>query len=125
MPPPVYFKRWIQNHFADGRHEIKKFHLYFGVQFLNLLTRLLYGGSVSDEATCYKAFRRTLLQTLPLRCRGFEFCPEMTAKVLKRGHTIHEVPVAYHPRSPMEGKKLNWRHGIEAIVTLIKHRFTD
>lgn len=125
MPSRVYLRLWFENHFCGAKHEIKKFHLYFGVRSLNLLTWLLYGAVVSDEATCYKAFRRGLLASIPLRCRGFEFCPEITAKVLKRGHKIHEVPISYHPRTAIEGKKLNWKHGIEAIATLIRHRFTD
>lgn len=125
MPSRVYLKLWFENHFLGKNHEIKKFHLYFGVRSLNLLTWILYGAVVTDEATCYKAFRRGLLISVPLRCRGFEFCPEITAKILKRKQRIYEVPITYHPRTAIEGKKLNWRHGIEAIWTLIKYRFTD
>jgi dolichol-phosphate mannosyltransferase len=123
LTPKVFLKRWYENKFNGKDHEIKLFHLYFGVQLLNVLTRLLYGAVITDEATCYKAFRRPILTGVTLHCKGFEFCPEITAKLLKQGHEIHEVPIAYHPRLAIEGKKLNWRHGIEAIATLVKYRF--
>ena len=120
-----FIKKWVQNRFFGAHHEIKSFHLFFGIQLLNLLANVLYDAKITDEATCYKAFRREVLKKIPLKCIGFEFCPEITAKVRKAGYKIHEVPISYHPRSAMEGKKLNWRHGIEAIWTLIKYRFTD
>ena len=70
-------------------------------------------------------FRKKVLDQIELKCTGFEFCPEVTAKVRKAGHKIFEVPITYHPRSHKEGKKLNWRHGFEAIFTLIKYRFVN
>jgi hypothetical protein len=78
---------------------------------------------MTDEATCYKAFRRDLLLSIPLTCRRFEFCPEVTSKVLRRGHRIEELPIRYTPRSIAEGKKIRWTDGIVAIWTLIKYRF--
>ena len=120
-----FIRQWIQNHFFGAHHEIKRFHLFFGIQGLNFLTNVLYGAGITDEATCYKAFRREALARIHLRCKGFEFCPEITAKARKAGYKIHEVPISYHPRSAMEGKKLNWRHGVQAIWTLIKYRFVD
>ena len=120
----LFFKQWIENKFFGAHHEIKQFHLYAGIQALNILANLLYGAGITDEATCYKAFRRPVLQGIKLQCTGFEFCPEVTAKVRKAGYKIYEVPISYHPRSTIEGKKLNWRHGIEAIWALIKYRFT-
>lgn len=119
----IFIRQWTQNHFFGAHHEIKQFHLYFGVQLLNVLSNVLYGAGITDEATCYKAFRREVLTQTKLRCTGFEFCPEVTAKVRKAGHKIYEVPISYHPRSAIEGKKLNWRHGIQAIWTLVKYRF--
>ena len=113
------------NTFLGKKYEIKRLHHYFGIQFLNALTNLLYSAHITDEATCYKAFKRSLLDKITLRCTGFEFCPEVTAKVRKAGVRIVEVPVSYHPRTKMEGKKINWTHGLEAAATLIKYRFTD
>jgi dolichol-phosphate mannosyltransferase len=87
------------------------------------MVRVLYGAPITDEATCYKAFRTDLLRSIPLECMRFEFCPEVTAKVLRRGHRIVEVPIHYEARSKAEGKKIRWTDGVEAIWTLIKYRF--
>ena len=73
--------------------------------------------------THYKLFKTDLLKSLPLACSRFEFCPEVTALVAKQGIKIPEVPIAYHPRTTTQGKKINWRDGLEAIWTLIKFRF--
>jgi dolichol-phosphate mannosyltransferase len=86
---------------------------------------LLYGAHITDEATCYKAFKADLIRSLPLKCRKFEFCPEVTARVRKRGIRIKEVPISYKGRSVTEGKKIRWTDAISAIWTLIKYRFTD
>src|SRR5687767_3113388 len=87
------------------------------------MVRVLYGSRISDEATCYKLFRREVLQGIPLTCRRFEFCPEVTAKALRRGFKIVEVPIRYEARTFAEGKKIRWTDGVEAIWTLIKYRF--
>jgi len=88
--------------------------------------RLLYRYPLHDEATCYKAFRADLLKSIPLRCQRFEFCPEVTAKLLKRGVPIHEVPLrAYQPRTKRAGKKIRWTDGVEALWTLLKYRFKE
>ncbi|MFW6256001.1 MAG: glycosyltransferase family 2 protein, partial [Candidatus Sumerlaeota bacterium] len=84
---------------------------------------ILYGHRITDEATAYKAFRRELIQDIPLTCRRFEFCPEVTAKVLKRGEKIIEVPVTYIARTFEEGKKIGWKDFFIALWTLIKYRF--
>ena len=97
---------------------------YLGGKFLSWLTNTLYGSSITDEPTCYKAFRTDLLRSIPLECTGFEFCPEVTAKILKRGYPIQEVPIRYAPRSRREGKKIRWTDGMEAIWVLVKYRFT-
>jgi dolichol-phosphate mannosyltransferase len=89
------------------------------------LANLLYSAGITDEATCYKVFRADVLKSIPLNCQRFEFCPEVTAKVRKRGIRIHEVPVAYQARSVGAGKKIRWWDGVEALWTLIKYRFTD
>lgn len=92
-------------------------------RILAWLVRLLYRAPMTDEATCYKAFRTELLLSIPLTCRRFEFCPEVTAKVLRRGIPIAEVPISYSARSIKEGKKIRWTDGVIAIWTLIKYRF--
>ena len=121
----AYLRQWAGKKFFRKPYEVKEFHFYFGIRFLNFLANLLYGAGITDEATCYKAFRREVLDRFRLNCRGFEFCPEFTAKVKKAGLAIVEVPVAYHPRTKAQGKKLNWRHGLEAAATLLKYRFAD
>ena len=91
-----------------------------------LLARMvkgLYGSPITDEATCYKLFRTHVLRSLPLTCRRFEFCPEVTAKALRRGYKIVEVPIRYEARTMAQGKKIRWTDGVEAIWTLLKYRF--
>ena len=66
-----------------------------------------------------------LLQDMALRSRGFEFCPEVSAKLLRQGIVIHELPIAYHPRTFKEGKKIRWTDGLQAVWTLIRYRFAD
>jgi dolichol-phosphate mannosyltransferase len=99
------------------------FRFYMGGVTLTWLTNLLYGTGITDEPTCYKAFRTELLREMPLKCRGFEFCPEVTAMVAKRGIRIREVPIHYHPRLKSEGKKIRARHWFEAVGTLLAQRF--
>jgi hypothetical protein len=89
------------------------------------LTYLLYGAKLTDEATCYKVFKAEVLNDIELKCKRFEFCPEITAKVCKKGYKILEVPISYRGRRFEEGKKIGWKDGVEAIYTLIKYRFTD
>lgn len=83
---------------------------------------LLYNARITDEATAYKAFRAPLLRDLQLECRRFEFCPEVTAKLRRRGHVIHEVPISYNPRGIADGKKIRARDGFQALWTLMKYR---
>jgi dolichol-phosphate mannosyltransferase len=87
------------------------------------MVRFFFGARLTDEATCYKAFRTSVLQSLPLTCQRFEFCPEVTARLIRRGYRIAEVPICYAARSMAEGKKIRWTDGVEAIWTLIKFRF--
>jgi dolichol-phosphate mannosyltransferase len=95
---------------------------YFGAKFLTVLTNLLYGCKIRDEATCYKAFRRSTLSRIRLESRRFEFCPEVTAKLSRIGEKICEVPVSYNPRTANEGKKIRWTDGWIAIWTLLRYR---
>ncbi len=87
------------------------------------LANLLYGTAITDEATAYKVFDAEVIKSIELECVGFEFCPEVTAKISRAGYQIHEVPISYRPRSSRAGKKIRWTDGVIAIWTLIKYRF--
>lgn len=90
---------------------------------LTAAANLLYRAQLTDEATAYKAFRATVLRGIHLKCRRFEFCPEVTAKARRLGYRIHEVPVSYNARGIAEGKKIRARDGWEALWTLLRYRF--
>jgi glycosyltransferase involved in cell wall biosynthesis len=94
-------------------------------RILTAAANLLYGARITDEATAYKAFRASVLRKLPLECRRFEFCPEVTAKLRRRGFRIHEVPISYNARGIAEGKKIRARDGFEALWTLLRYRFSS
>lgn len=93
--------------------------------FLTLTTNLLYHTHLTDMETAYKAFRTDVLKSVKLKCTGFEFEPEITAKISRLGYKIYEVPIAYHPRTTMEGKKIRWWDGFIAVYSLWKYRFQD
>lgn len=95
---------------------------FLGAKFLTQLANILYGAGIHDEATCYKVFRRSVLQKMKLECQRFEFCPEVTAKLCRMGERIEEIPISYHPRSAVEGKKIRHSDGWLAIWTLIRYR---
>lgn len=92
---------------------------------LTLVTNVLYDSILSDMETCYKAFRADVIRNIPLRSHRFEFEPEVTAKILKRGYRIYEVPISYTGREYAEGKKIGFKDGIIALWTLLKYRFVD
>jgi len=94
-------------------------------KILTSFVNLLYGANITDEATAYKAFRAQVIKNISLTCKRFEFCPEVTAKVLKKGIKIYEVPIIYHGRTTKQGKKINWKDGFVALWTLIKYRFKN
>ncbi len=96
---------------------------FLGAKLLTHLTNLLYGAGIHDEATCYKVFRRSLIEQVDLECRRFEFCPEVTAKLCRMGEKIAEIPIAYAPRTAGEGKKIRHADGWLAIWTLLRYRF--
>ncbi len=94
-------------------------------KFLTLLTNILYGAEITDMETCYKAFKRELIQSITIKSNRFDFEPEITAKIMKKKIRLKEVPISYFGRGHEEGKKINWKDGIHAILTLIKYRFID
>ena len=98
---------------------------YVGNKLLTFITNILYDTILTDMETCYKAFKGDLIRSIPLRSNRFDFEPEVTAKVLKRGVKLFEVPINYDGRNFEEGKKITWRDGVVALVCLIRYRFMD
>lgn len=103
--------------------------LYFwhsvGNKFLTLVSNMLTDINLTDMETCYKAFRREIIQAMPLRSQRFGFEPEITVKVARAGYRIYEVPVSYAGRTYAEGKKIGWKDAIDALWTLVYFRFLD
>jgi glycosyltransferase involved in cell wall biosynthesis len=93
-------------------------------RFLTMLTNVMFGGRLTDMETAYKVMRRGALEGLRLRCVGFDIEPELTARLLRAGRRIVEVPISYNPRTENEGKKMRWVDGVDAVYTLFKCRFT-
>jgi glycosyltransferase involved in cell wall biosynthesis len=116
----VYGSRFLAR---ENKHSYLGF--YLGGRLVSLFANMLYGQHLTDEPTCYKMFDAGLLKSISLQCTGFEFCPEVTAKVAKLGYKIKEMPIHYYPRSIKEGKKIKWYDGVEAIWTLLKYRFIN
>ncbi|HEU5059860.1 MAG TPA: glycosyltransferase family 2 protein [Kofleriaceae bacterium] len=114
----VYGSRFLT---AD-RPEGMRLPNYLANRILTTSANWLYGLSITDEATCFKVFRTDLLRDLDLRCEGFEFCPEVTAKLGKRKVAIAEVPIHYRARNIAEGKKVRWTDGAIALWVLVSHR---
>ncbi len=107
----------------QGDVKSMKFANWLANKILTLAANVLYGAGITDEATAYKAFRADVMHGMRLRCIRFEFCPEVTAKVRRLGHHIHEVPITYNARGILEGKKIRWQDGVEALWTLVRYRF--
>jgi glycosyltransferase involved in cell wall biosynthesis len=98
---------------------------FLGNKFLSLLTNILYGSTLTDMETCYKAFKADFIKGIQIKSNRFDFEPEITAKILKRGARLYELPVSYYGREFSEGKKITWKDGFHAIWALIKFRFVD
>lgn len=106
-----------------GDNPYQYFTYYLGNRFLSFLTSLLYGARITDMETCYKLIPTDIAKGLYLRAKGFDMEPEITAKILKKGFKIKEIPISYNPRSKEEGKKINWKDGIKAVWVLMFWRF--
>ena len=89
------------------------------------LTNLLYGGRLTDMETCYKVMRVEVARSLELTADRFDIEPQITARLLRHGHRIHELPVRFEPRSRAQGKKIGWRDGVQAVEVLVTERFGD
>jgi glycosyltransferase involved in cell wall biosynthesis len=109
--------------FTGERKNMLPLH-WLGNRFLSLVTNVLYSSTLSDMESCYKLFDRRVLEGITIDSDRFEFEPEITAKVLRRGHRIYEVPISYAGREPDEGKKITWRDGFGALRALVRYRFT-
>ncbi len=120
ISPVVYGSR-----FLGGPRKAMNFWNMVANKILTLTTNFLYNAILSDMETCYKVFRRDVVKGMKIHARGFDFEPEFTAKVLKQGIRIYEVPISYNGREWTEGKKIKWTDGPHAMWTLIKYRFVD
>jgi glycosyltransferase involved in cell wall biosynthesis len=115
----VYGSRFL------GTHRSFMLHHYIGNKLLTIITNVLYNNILTDMETGYKAFRAPILKSVRIRCNRFDFEPEITAKVLKKGYRIYEVPIYYAGRDYADGKKITWRDGFAAMWALIRFRFSD
>ena len=115
----VYGSRFL------GIHRSFMLHHYIGNKMLTLITNVLYNNILTDMETGYKAFRAPVLKGVKIKSNRFDFEPEITAKVLKRGYRIYEVPIYYAGRDYAEGKKITWRDGLSALWALVRFRFSD
>ncbi len=98
---------------------------WMGNRLLTLVTNILFNTTISDMETCYKLIPSGLLRSIEIKARRFNFEPEITAKILKKGIRIYEVPISYAGREYSEGKKITWKDGFSALFTLVKYRFVD
>ena len=111
--------------FLGGSRKTLNFWNMVANKWLTFVTNILYNTILSDMETCYKVFRREISDNLVIRARRFDFEPEFTAKILKSGIRIYEVPISYNGREWCDGKKIRWTDAPIALWTLIKYRFVD
>ena len=109
--------------FTGERKNMLPLH-WFANRMLSFTTNLLYRSTLSDMETCYKLFDAQAIAGITIVSNRFDFEPEITAKVLRRGHRIYEVPISYAGREPDEGKKITWRDGFSALAALVRFRFS-
>ena len=111
--------------FLGGPHRVLFFWHYMGNKFLTLLSDALSNLNLTDMETCYKVFKKEVLNDIQLKSNRFGFEPEFTMKIAKKGFRIYEVPISYSGRTYEEGKKIGWRDGLTAIFTIVWFRFFD
>ena len=126
----VYGSRFLSRKQLNRNRLFMKHHksylfAYLGGRMITHITNLLFLSHLTDEPTCYKCFRSDIIKNIRIKNNGFEWEPEVTAKILKKGIKIIEVPISYNPRTIEEGKKINWKDGFKAIWTLIKYRVVN
>jgi glycosyltransferase involved in cell wall biosynthesis len=111
--------------FLGGRHRVLFFWHYVGNKFLTLLCDALSNLNLTDMETCYKVFKKEVLDDIQLKSNRFGFEPEFTMKIAKKGFRVYEVPISYSGRTYEEGKKIGWRDGLAAIFAILWFRFFD
>ena len=111
--------------FLGGPHRVLFFWHYVGNKFLTLLSNAFSNLNITDMETCYKVFKREVLDDLQLKSNRFGFEPEFTMKIAKKGFRVYEVPISYSGRTYEEGKKISWRDGLSAMFAIIWFRFFD
>jgi len=113
--------------FLGGPQRVHLFWHYVGNRFVTLLSNIFTNLNLTDMETCYKAFRREVIETIgpSLRSDRFGIEPELTAKVARRGYRIYETPITYHGRDYEAGKKITWRDGLAAVWHIVRFRFRD
>ena len=110
--------------FLGGPHRVLYFWHYCGNKLLTLITNILFNINLNDMETCYKVFRREALEGVEIKSDRFGFEPEITAKMVKSGQRIYEIPISYFGRTYEEGKKITWKDGLVALYTLLRFRFS-
>ena len=109
--------------FLGGPHRVLNFHHYVANQGLTFLSNLLTNLNLTDMETCYKVFRREVLDGMKLTSNRFGFEPEFTARIAQRGLKVYEVPISYSGRDYDEGKKITWRDGVSALWIILKSKY--
>jgi glycosyltransferase involved in cell wall biosynthesis len=115
----VYGSRFL------GEHKAMFYWHQVGNKFLTFVTNILYNTTLTDMETCYKCFTKEAIKGMRLRSNRFEIEPELTARLLKRGYRIYEVPISYNGREYRQGKKITWKDGLSALKALIYYRIFD
>jgi len=127
----VYGSRFLsekqrkKNYLFLRKHPSASFFAFMGGRIITITTNILFDTGITDEPTCYKVFSSSVIKNMRINGNRFDWEPEVTAKIAKRGIRIREVPISYDPRTAEDGKKINWKDGIQAIWTLVKYRFVD
>jgi glycosyltransferase involved in cell wall biosynthesis len=111
--------------FLGGPHRVLNYHHYLANRSLTALSNIATNLNLTDMETCYKAFRREVLEGLTLKEDRFGFEPEFTARMAGRGYRIYEVPISYSGRDVSEGKKITWRDGVRALWVIVRSRFEE
>ncbi|MCG6982249.1 MAG: glycosyltransferase family 2 protein [Deltaproteobacteria bacterium] len=111
--------------FLGGPHRVLFFWHYVGNKFVTLLSNMFTNLNLTDMETCYKVFKREVLDEITVKSNRFGFEPEFTAKIAKRGYRIYETPISYSGRTYEEGKKIGWKDGVKAVFAIFWFRFFD
>jgi hypothetical protein len=111
--------------FLAGPHRVHLYWHYLGNKFLTTFSNMCTNLNLTDMETCYKAFRREIIQSIPLRSNRFGFEPEVTAKLARRRVRIYETSISYYGRTYADGKKIGWRDGVNAVACILRYHFAD